>query len=51
MLLRDRCRLWGHLGGIALHTNTMADFGLAAYDVARAFSEAHGDDELPELPS
>ena len=39
----------GDAEGIVFHTNTMADLDLAAYDVACAWLEEHGDEELPDL--
>lgn len=40
--------LSGELDGIVLHTNTMADLDLEAYDVAVAWMQEHGDEILPE---
>lgn len=39
----------GEAEGIVLHTNTMADLDLEAYDVAMKWIEEHGDDEVPDL--
>ena len=38
----------GEAEGIVLHTNTMADLDYEAYDAALAWTEKHGDDELPD---
>ena len=40
--------LSGEVEGICLHTNTMADLDLKAYDVAVAWMKEHGDEEFPE---
>ena len=40
--------LSGEIEGVVLHTNTMADLDLEAYDVAVAWMQEHGDEELPE---
>ena len=37
----------GEAEGIVLHTNTMADLDLEAYDAATAWMAAHGDEEFP----
>ena len=39
----------GEAEGIVLHTNTMADLDLEAYDVAIEWIEKHADDEVPEI--
>jgi len=36
----------GEIEGVVLHTNTMADLDYEAYDVACAWMDAHGDDEI-----
>ena len=36
----------GEAEGVVLHTNTMADLGLEAYDVACEWMEKHGDEEI-----
>ena len=38
----------GEIEGIVFHTNTMADLDLEAYDVAKAWMEEHGDEEIPD---
>lgn len=38
--------LAGEIEGIVLHTNTMADLDLEAYAVAKAWMDAHGDEEI-----
>ena len=38
----------GDIEGIVLHTNTMADLDMEAYDAACAWMEAHGDEQIPE---
>ena len=38
--------LSGEIEGIVLHTNTMADLDLEAYDAACAWMEAHGDEPI-----
>lgn len=38
----------GDAEGIVFHTNTMADLDLAVYDIACAWLDAHGDEEVPE---
>ena len=40
--------LAGEIEGVVLHTNTMADLDLEAYDVAVAWMNEHGDEVLPE---
>ena len=40
--------LAGEAEGVVLHTNTMADLDLEAYDAAIAWMEAHGDEEIPD---
>ena len=40
--------LAGEAEGVVLHTNTMADLDLEAYDVAVAWMQAHGDEILPD---
>ena len=40
--------LAGEIEGVVLHTNTMADLDLEAYDAAIAWMEAHGDEEIPD---
>jgi len=40
--------LAGEIEGVVLHTNTMADLDLEAYDVAVAWMKEHGDEVLPE---
>ena len=45
----DRYReliLAGEAEGIVLHTNTMADLDYEAYDVAQAWMDQHGDEEI-----
>lgn len=47
----DWYRQWlmdGEIEGVVLHTNTMADLDLEAYDVAVAWMQEHGDEQLPE---
>lgn len=47
----DWCRdklLKGEIQGVVLHTNTMADLDLEAYDTAVAWMQQHGDEELAE---
>ena len=39
----------GEAEGIVLHTNTMADLDLEAYDAAIEWLEKHYDDEVPEI--
>lgn len=41
--------LKGEIEGIVLHTNTMADLDHEAYDVACAWLEEHGDEEVPDI--
>jgi dipeptidyl-peptidase-4 len=41
--------LLGEAEGVVLHTNTMADLDYEAYDVAEAWMEEHGDEEVPEI--
>lgn len=38
--------LAGELEGVVLHTNTMADLDYEAYDVACAWMQEHGDEEI-----
>ena len=38
--------LAGEIEGVVLHTNTMADLDLEAYDVAKAWMDQHGDEEI-----
>lgn len=38
----------GEAEGVVLHTNTMADLDLDAYDAAIDWMKQHGDDELPD---
>ncbi len=38
----------GEIEGVVLHTNTMADLDLEAYDAAIAWMEEHGDEEIPD---
>lgn len=38
--------LKGEIEGVVLHTNTMADLDYEAYDVAVAWMEEHGDEEI-----
>ena len=38
--------LAGEIEGVVLHTNTMADLDLEAYDAAVAWMDAHGDEEV-----
>ncbi len=38
----------GEAEGIVLHTNTMADLDLEAYDAAIEWMNAHGDEEIPD---
>lgn len=40
--------LSGEIEGVVLHTNTMADLDLEAYDAAVEWMRQHGDEELPE---
>jgi len=40
----------GEAEGVVLHTNTMADLDLDAYDAACEWMDKHGDDAVPELP-
>lgn len=40
--------LAGEIEGVVLHTNTMADLDLEAYDVAWKWMQEHGDEILPE---
>jgi len=47
----DWYRQWmmsGEMEGVVLHTNTMADLDLEAYDVAVAWMQEHGDEILPD---
>lgn len=37
----------GEAEGVVMHTNTMADLDLEAYDVAVQWMEEHGDEEIP----
>ncbi len=39
----------GEAEGVVFHTNTMADLDYEAYDVALAWMEEHGDDNVPEI--
>lgn len=39
----------GEAEGIVFHTNAMADLGFEAYDVALAWLDEHGDEELPDI--
>jgi len=39
--------LAGEAEGVVLHTNTMADLDLEAYDAAIEWMNEHGDDEIP----
>lgn len=41
--------LSGEAEGVVLHTNTMADLDHEAYDVACAWLEEHGDEEVPDI--
>ena len=38
----------GEIEGVVLHTNTMADLDLEAYDAAVAWMQEHGDEILPD---
>jgi hypothetical protein len=40
--------LAGEAEGVVLHTNTMADLDLEAYDAAIAWMNEHGDEEIPD---
>ena len=40
--------LAGEAEGVVLHTNTMADLDLEAYDVACEWMDKHGDEVLPD---
>ena len=40
----------GEAEGVVLHTNTMADLDLDAYDAACEWMDKHGDDEVPDMP-
>lgn len=40
--------LAGEAEGVVLHTNTMADLDMEAYDAACAWMETHGDEEIPD---
>lgn len=39
----------GEAEGIVFHTNTMADLDYEAYDVALAWLDEHGDEEVPDI--
>ena len=41
-----KCVAIGEIEGVVLHTNTMADLDYEAYDVAVAWMEEHGDEEI-----
>lgn len=38
----------GEAEGVVLHTNTMADLDMEAYDAACSWMEEHGDEEIPD---
>ena len=41
--------LAGEAEGVVLHTNTMADLDLEAYDAAVQWMNEHGDEEVPDM--